>query len=362
MLGMYIHIPFCKKICSYCDFCKILYQEKYIDEYLDALEKEINDRYKGEKVGSIYIGGGTPSSLKGNDLERLLKMLSKVKRDNNFEYTIECNVNDINMDFINTIKKYGINRVSVGVESFRESILKILGRVVDLDTIFNNIRLLKQYFKNISIDLIYGVNDNKEVIESDIAKFLELDIPHVSCYSLIIEEHTKLFIDKHKYISEDDEYLMYKYIKDTLNKHGYKHYEVSNYAKDGYESKHNKIYWHNLSYYGFGLGAVSYIDNFRISNTKNLSKYLCGEYIQDKLYEDIQMRKENTIILGLRLIDGIDIDEYNKRYNSDILNKSIIKKYIDLGYLEVVNNHLRCKDEYLYIENKILEDIIGEEL
>ena len=362
MLGMYVHIPFCKRICNYCDFCKILYNHKYIDKYLDKLEDEIKDRYKGEIVKSIYIGGGTPSSLDNDSLDRLLSILSIVKLDNEYEYTIECNIEDINIDFINIIKSYGINRVSVGVESFNKDIGKIIGRNIDEDMIFDNIYLLKKYFDNISIDLIYGVNDKIDIVKEDINKFLELDIKHVSCYSLILEEHTKLYIDKHKYIEEDIDNKMYEYIRDTLVKNGYKHYEISNYAKDGYQSIHNKNYWLNGEYYGFGLGAVSYLNNYRISNTKNLSKYLNGIYEETREYENININKENDLILGLRLVEGIDIDIFNKKYKDDLLNKEVIKELIDNKYLEVVNNKLRCNDKYLYLENSILEKIMDSQL
>ena len=362
MLGVYIHIPFCNKICNYCDFCKILYDSDYVSKYLDKLEEEIKSRYKGELVKTIYIGGGTPSSLNNDELDRLLSIISIFNLDSEYEYTIECNIESIDINKINIFKSYGINRISFGVESFDKDICKILGRNHDEDMVFDNIYLTKKYFDNINIDLIYGVNDNIEIVKSDIAKFLKLNIPHISCYSLILEEHTKLFIDKHDYTDQDKDREMYEYIKDTLRKNGYKHYEISNYARDGYESIHNKSYWLNGSYYGFGLGAVSYINNNRISNTKNMSKYLDGNYKDSCQYEDIQTRKENDLILGLRLIDGIDIDNYNNKYNDNLLDKDIINKLLNDGYIEVINNRLRCKDKYLYLENYFLEDIIGSEL
>ena len=362
MLGVYIHIPFCTKICNYCDFCKILYDSDYVVKYLNKLEDEIKVRYKGENVKTIYIGGGTPSSLSTSELDRLLSILAIFNLDDDYEYTIECNIESIDIDKINLFKSYGINRISFGVESFDKNIQKILGRNHDEEMIFDNIYLTKKYFDNINIDLIYGVNDDLEIVKSDISKFLELDIPHISCYSLILEEHTKLYIDKHDYIDQDKDNKMYEYIKDTLRKNGYKHYEISNYAKVGYESVHNKNYWLNGYYYGFGLGAVSYLNNYRISNTKNMSKYLDGNYQDKSEYEEIQMRKENDLILGLRLIDGLDIDNYNQKYNSNLIEKDIIKKLISDGYLEIVNNKLRCKDKYLYLENYFLEQIIGSEL
>ncbi len=362
MLGVYIHIPFCTKICHYCDFCKMLYSTNYVTKYLDSLEKEIRKRYKGEKINTIYIGGGTPSSLSNDELDRLLSIASTFNISDDYEYTIECNIEDIDIDKINIFKSYGINRISFGVESFDKEICQILGRNHDEDMIFDNIYLTKKYFDNINIDLIYGATNDISKVETDIAKFLELDIPHISCYSLILEEHTKLYIDNHKYISEDIDRKMYEYISDTLRKNGYNHYEISNYAKDGYQSKHNKNYWLNGNYYGFGLSAVSYLDNYRISNTKNINKYLMGNYIAKKEYEDINTRKENDIILGLRLYEGINIKEFDNKYQDNLLSKEVIKELINDGYLEVNNNYLRCKDKYMYIQNTILEKIIGSEL
>ena len=362
MIGIYIHIPFCKRICNYCDFCKMLYNSNYVDRYLDSLEKEIKDRYKGEIVKSIYIGGGTPSSLTTDELDRLLSILEIFNLDSKYEYTIECNIEDIDISKINLFKSYGINRISFGVESFNKEICKILGRRHDEDMIFDNIYLTKKYFDNINIDLIYAVNDNVEIVKEDVNKFLELDIPHVSCYSLILEEHTKLYIDKYKNINEEIDNKMYEYIRDTLTKKGYKHYEISNYAKEGYESVHNKNYWLNGEYYGFGLSAVSYIDNYRISNTKNMTKYLDNKYIDESIYEEENIRKENDLILGLRLIEGIDINNFNNKYNDNLLDKNIIKELIEDNYLIVENNYLKVNDKYLYLENSILERLIGSEL
>ena len=362
MLGVYIHIPFCHRLCNYCDFCKVLYDTGYINQYLDNLEKEINKKYKAEIVKTIYIGGGTPSSLSINELDRLLSIVAVFNIQDNYEYTIECNIEDIDIDKINLFKSYGINRISFGVESFDHDICKILGREHNEDIIFDNIYLTKKYFDNINVDLIYGVTEDINKVKEDIAKFLTLDIPHISCYSLILEEHTKLFIDKYKDISEDIDNEMYEDIRDTLTKNGYLHYEISNYAKEGYESIHNKNYWLNGNYYGFGLGAVSYLDNYRISNTKNMSKYLRGIYEDNRLYEDINMRKENDLILGLRLTEGIRIDVFNKKYNDNLLDKEIIKALIKEDYLVIDNNHLKCNDKYLYMQNMILEQIIGSEL
>lgn len=362
MLGVYIHIPFCKKICTYCDFCKMYYNKKYIIPYLDNLKKEITIRYQNELVNTIYIGGGTPSCLDNLELDYLLNILSIFKLSKDYEYTIECNIEDINIEKLKIFKKYGINRLSIGIQSFNKNNIKKLGRGHNEKLVFDNISLVKKYFKNINIDLIYGINNNLDEVKEDIDKFLKLDIPHISCYSLIIEENTKLFINKQKYIDEDIDRLMFDYINNKLVNNGYIHYEISNYAKPGYVSIHNKNYWLNGSYYGFGLSAVSYLSNHRITNTKNMTKYLNGNYIDSDIYEDIKINKENDLILGLRLIDGITISKYNNKYQDNLLDKKVIKELLNDGYLEIVNDKLRCKYIYIYLLNNILERIIGSDL
>lgn len=362
MLGIYIHIPFCKKICNYCDFCKIYYDTGYVSKYLDNLEIEIKNRYKDEYVDTIYIGGGTPSCLSLKELKRLFNIIKIFKLRDDYEFTIECNIENIDKDKLILFRDNGVNRLSFGVESFDRDILKILGRTHNEEIVFKNMELSKRYFNNINIDLIYGVTNDIDKIRNDIDKFLKLDISHISCYSLILEENTKLYINKHKYIDQDVDYEMFKYINDTLNNNGYKHYEISNYSKIGYESIHNKNYWLNGYYYGFGLGAVSYLDDCRISNTKNMSKYLLNNYINSVDYEDVNIRKENDLILGLRMIDGINYKVFNKKYDDDLLEQDVIKKLVAKNKLEIYGDYLRCNYEYIYLLNDILIEIIGSEL
>lgn len=362
MLGVYIHIPFCKNICNYCDFCKVYYKTGYVSKYLDSLEIEIRSRYMDEVIDSIYIGGGTPSSLSLLELKRLFDIIKIFRLKDNYEFTIECNIENISEDKLKLFKEYGVNRLSIGVESFDNDIINILGRKHDSDMVFKNIELCKKYFNNINIDLIYGVTNDIDIVKRDIDKFLELDISHVSCYSLILEENTKLYIDKYKYIDEDIDRLMFDYIDNKLVSNGYNHYEISNYAKDGYESIHNRNYWLNGYYYGFGLGAVSYIDNYRICNTKNMNKYLNNDYVMNNEYEDINVRKETDLMLGLRLISGIDIALFNKKYNDNLLDRDVIKNLIGCKKLEINNGYLRCRYEYIYLLNDILVEIMGSEL
>ena len=225
--------------------------------------------------------------------------------------------------------------------------------------VFKVVNMLKENnITNINIDLMYGINSDINIIKEDLDNYLKLDIPHLSYYSLIIEDNTIFSINKRKYIDEDIDYNMYKYINDTLKKHGYIHYETSNYAKPHYESKHNLVYWNNEEYYGFGLSAVSYLNNYRLTNTKNISKYLKGIYLDNSVYEDVDIQKQNTIILGFRKLEGINLTNYQNRYHENLLDNKIVISLIKEGKLEVSNNYLRISDKYFYISNEILINFI----
>ena len=356
---IFIHIPFCNSLCNYCDFPKMFYDKKFISKYLDSLEKEINQRYKNEPVKTIYIGGGTPTSLNIVELERLLKITNIFNKDNLVEYTIESNIESLSEEKIKLLKKYNINRISLGVESLNNDNLKELNRHHTKEQTLKLIKTLKQNkINNISIDYIYGINNNINIIKEDINLFLTLDIPHISCYSLIIEKNTIFGIQKREYINEDIEYQMYKYINKTLTQNNYSQYEISNYAKENYESLHNLNYWNNGEYYGFGLGAVSYLNKRRITNTKNLTKYLNNDYHKEITYESLKIRISNELILGLRKIKGIDIKEFQIKYKKDILTLYNIKDLLQENKLLLENNYLKINPKYLYLSNEILINLI----
>ena len=240
----YIHIPFCNKICNYCDFCKVLYDKRFISKYLDSLEKEIDHLYKGEELETLYIGGGTPSSLSVEELEKLFIILQKFKKKKIFEFSIECNFDSINFEKLLLFKKYGVNRLSFGLESTNQEILKFLNRDFDRKHAINIVNEVRKLgFNNINIDLMYAFpRESMEMLNKDLDFILDLDVEHISTYSLIIEPHTKLFLDKVKNISTDIDFDMYKNISDKLKESGYIHYEISNFAKEGYYSRHNLAY------------------------------------------------------------------------------------------------------------------------
>jgi oxygen-independent coproporphyrinogen-3 oxidase len=336
------------------------YNKKYINKYLDTLEEEIKLNYKNEIISTIYIGGGTPTSLDIDELSKLFNILKIFKINKEYEFTIECNIESLTKEKLDLFKKNNVNRLSIGIESFNDKFLKYLNRNHNKKQIFEIIEYAKKLFDNINIDLIYGLkNQTLDDLKYDLNEFLKLGINHISTYSLIIEPHTKLYIDNESNIDEDLEYEMYKYICDTLENNGYIHYEISNFSKEGYESKHNLTYWNNNEYYGFGLGASGFINNIRYDNTKNIDKYLKKEF----KYSEEEMTKikneENYFILGLRKLKGVSISEFKKRYNEDI-NIFNIDKLLKEGKLIIKDDYIFINQEYIYLSNDILINFIGE--
>jgi len=362
-MGIYIHIPFCNNICTYCDFCKFLYNEKWIKKYLGALKKEIAMKYKNDEISSIYIGGGTPSALKIEDLKELFKIISSFKIKKSAEFTFECNIEDINKSKLELLKNNGVNRISIGIESFNNKHLEFLGRNYKSEIIIEKVNLAKKYFNNINIDLIYAVpNQTIEELESDIDNFIKLNINHISTYSLIIEPNTKLYINKIENIDEDKDFEMYNLICERLKDNGYKHYEISNFAKEGYESKHNLVYWNNGTYYGFGIGASGYINNIRYENTRNPKKYFEGNYVLEKEKIDLNRKLEDEFMLGFRKIEGINKREFYQKYNIDVKDILIVRELLSKNMLIETKDSIFINPKYIYISNEILEKFINSDL
>lgn len=357
----YIHIPFCSNICSYCDFCKIYYNYEMVSDYLDALKCEIKENYRGEVLDTIYIGGGTPSCLNIKELEKLFEIINLLKKSSNLEFTFECNIEDLETDKLRFLYKNGVNRLSVGVQTFNTNLLRLLNRNHSKQEVLNKIKLAKDIgFKNINIDLMYAIpKQGLDDIDSDIASFFKLDINHLSAYSLIIEPHTILNNKNIKSIDEELDYKMYKKICDTLANHGYKHYEISNFAKPGYESKHNLTYWNNDYYYGFGAGASGYINNVRYDNTRNITKYINQNYKKEEHIMPFNENIENEFILGLRKIDGINIYKFQNKYGFSPLNIPIVQKLVNSESLILCDKHLKINSELIYQQNDILCEFLG---
>ena len=356
----YIHIPFCNSICSYCDFCKIYYNGDIVSRYLKALEKEIKSYYKNEKLNTIYIGGGTPSSLNINELKELFKIIDILKKENNCEITFECNIDSIDLEKLKFLYEKGVNRLSIGIESFNKDIIKYLNRKHTKEEAIKKIKLAKKVgFNNINIDLMYAIPiENMDILKEDLKTIISMDVEHISTYSLIIEPHTILYNNKADYIDQDIDFEMYKLICKELKEKNYIHYEISNFAKKGYESRHNLVYWNNMNYYGFGVGASGYINNIRYDNTKSISKYIDGNYVLKKDILNFNTIIENEFILGLRKIKGIRLSEFKEKYGFDVTDIPIVLKLIDEKKLNIKNDYLYIYNNYIYQENDILVEFL----
>ena len=350
--SLYIHIPFCESICDYCDFAKLQYFHTFADQYLVALEKELKKRVDNKELKTIYIGGGTPTALDDEQFEKLLKMVLPYSKRVE-EYTVEANPESLTLSKIKLMKKYGVNRLSIGVESTDDKILKSINRKHTFSDVKKAVGLAKENgIDNINLDLIIGLpNVTEKMLEKDIENILSLNPNHISCYSLTVHEHTIFHINGIEEPVEQFAYESYKLINEILGEHGFEHYEVSNWAKPGKESKHNLTYWNNERYYGIGLAASGYLGNIRYKNTTNFNKYISFKNeIEQEIVSD-KDQVEYEIMLRLRTKYGLDISKLN-------LNKKVIQEYVDGGYLTLNGNQLIATFEGMMILDKIVLDLL----
>ena len=339
--ALYIHIPFCTYLCNYCDFTKLQYFSKFVIPYLNELKKEI-EHYHVEEIDTIYVGGGTPTSLSLDELKTLLEIIKPYSKGVK-EYTFEANPDTLTVDKLSLLKDYGVNRLSIGVESTDSNTLKACNRhhtFLDAKEAINNAR--KVGFNNINVDIILGLQENIEKVKEDIMNIVSLDVEHISCYSLTVHEHTKFYMDGRKDLDDDIARNYYDLVSSILKEKGYIHYEISNFAKKGHHSLHNLTYWKDEEYFGLGLGASGYLDNVRYTNTKSITKYLKGEY---KDYEEVVSKeddKEYFIMLNLRTIFGLSLSTYQNRFQEDLYKKkkNEIDELIQNGYLIKENDTL----------------------
>ncbi len=360
MDSVYIHIPFCEHICTYCDFCKHVYSYSNVNNYLEALEREIKDRYNGEKLKTLYIGGGTPSTLNIEELKKLFKILNLLNKDDLKEFTFECNINDITEELVSFLKNNGVNRLSIGIQSFNENKLKFMERFANFEDALNKMNMIRSIgINNINLDLMYGIpNETLKDLKEDLNLFLKLKPDHISTYSLILEEYTKASIDKVTPIDEELELEMYNYIRSKLKKKKYIHYEISNFSLPGKESIHNLNYWNNLEYYGFGLGAHGYIDGIRYENTKNLEEYIKENYVFKEEIVGYKEKQENELMLGFRKIQGISLQEFYDKYQVNIQDAFPIKPLLKNKDLIYKDGYVFINPDKLYIMNEILLKMI----
>ena len=354
--SIYLHIPFCTNICSYCDFCKMYYNDLFFNTYYEKLLKEVDiyQDYLNNTFKTIYIGGGSPSSIGINNLEKILKILD-LKKEEDYEFTVELMPLDITEELLLLLKKYHVNRISIGVETVNPKYQKLINRVVKKEVLTDKINLAKKYFDNINLDLIYAFKDETlEEVDEDINYLLSIDVEHISTYSLILENNTYLKYVNYQEIEDSISSQMYFYIKEKLEKYGYNHYEISNYAKEKV-SKHNLVYWNNEEYLGLGLSASGYIGDIRYTNTRNLDKY---PFVKEEEYLNNKDKMTYFMILGLRKIEGISIKRFKELFNKDIYEVYNIKDLLNKNYLILKDDNLSINPKYLYVSNSILEHFV----
>lgn len=329
----YVHIPFCEHICYYCDFNKVFLEGQPVDEYIEALLKEARlslIQNPVNKMETLYVGGGTPTSLNAEQLDRLLSGLREILPYNNGEFTVEANPGDLSADKLDVMKNYGVNRLSMGVQTFDDRLLKKIGRKHTAQDVYDTIRLLEEKnFSNVTIDLIYALpSQSLESFRDTVERALALDLPHYALYSLILENQT-MFMNwvrrgKMHLPEQELEAQMYAETIEAMEKAGRKQYEISNFAKTGFESQHNLVYWNNQNYFGLGAGASGYLGDRRYKNRGPIQHYLksLNDDQLPMLEEEYLTQKEQIeeeMFLGLRKILGVEKSVFEARFGQSIM-------------------------------------------
>lgn len=354
MRGLYIHIPFCVSKCAYCDFNSYAGKEKYMGEYVTALLKEASG-FKDEAVDTIYIGGGTPTTLPQQEMERLVFGLNDIfKIPQNAEFTVEMNPCTADYEYLKAINSAGVNRISMGAQSFDDTLLKILGRKHRAEDVSNSVTLCREAgFENISMDLMFSLpNQTFEDWQNTLEKAILCKPDHISCYGLKIEEGTPFYDRGIEPLPEELDRKMYHYAIEFLGKYGYNQYEISNFAQPGKESRHNLKYWRCEEYFGLGAGAHCYLDGVRKYNVAPIDAYIkriketsnATEEETVLTAEDVKVEK---IIMGLRLKEGI---------NAGLIKDADI--YLNAGFMESVGENIRFTTKGFDVSNEILSKLI----
>ncbi|MFA9493745.1 radical SAM family heme chaperone HemW [Streptococcus sp. E17BB] len=366
----YVHIPFCTQICYYCDFSKVFIQNQPVDDYLRVLVREF-ESYDIKRLRTLYMGGGTPTAITAQQLDYVLTELTKhLDLSMLEEFTIEANPGDLDADKIAVLKHSAVNRVSLGVQTFNNKHLKKIGRSHNEAQIYESIDALKGAdFDNISIDLIYALpGQTLDDVKENVAKALALDIPHLSLYSLILEHHTvfmnKMRRGKLNLPTEDTEAEMFDYILSELKKAGFDHYEIANFAKPGFESKHNLVYWDNDEYFGCGAGASGYLDGIRYRNRGPIQHYLKAvaegnaRLSEEVLTKTEQMEEE--FFLGLRKKTGVSISRFERKFETsfETIYGQVVRDLQMEGLVQLDGDRLRMTQKGLFLGDTVAERFI----
>lgn len=384
-IGLYIHIPFCKQKCSYCDFCSYANKESFIKRYIQCVLKENIEVGNNNKIDfengkddlflvkTIYIGGGTPSLIDSKYIVQIIEDIKlNFKIDEKAEITIEVNPGTVTLEKLEDYKRAGINRLSIGLQSTHEHLLKEIGRIHTYLDFLDTFRFAREAgFENINVDLMIGIpNQTLEEVKDSIEEIVSMEPEHISVYSLILEENTPLFKKVEEGLelpNEDLERKMYWAVKQTLEQNNYIHYEISNFAKKGYESKHNLDCWNQKEYIGFGIAAHSYTNGIRYSNIENIEQYI-KNYDEDKTEEnlvfhekqDMEAMQKEYMLLGLRKIDGVSIQEFKIKFvaNPVFLYHSELEKLVNEELLEIDGDQIKLTNKGLDLANIVWEEFI----
>ena len=371
-ISLYIHIPFCKQKCFYCDFKSYSGKEQYMKDYIDALNKEIREKCNGYIIKTIFIGGGTPSYLDEKLLEKLLNNINEnVQLKYDCEFTIECNPGTLNEEKLKIMKNNNVNRLSIGLQSTYNELLKKIGRIHTYEQFKENYYMARKIgFDNINIDIMFGLPDmTVDMWENTILEIIKLKPEHISAYSLIVEEDTcfyRLYNDgKLNLPQEDDERKMYHIARDMMQESGYIQYEISNYSKKEKECRHNIVYWKDEEYIGVGVSSSSFINNKRIKNIDNINVYINNIFKNKSVYEEvyensIEDNMEEFMFMGLRMIEGIDINTFNEKFQKniyDVYGKEI-KKHMEDELLVCTEGKLYLSPKGIELSNYVMSDFI----
>lgn len=373
-IGIYVHIPFCKRKCEYCDFISYSNKNSKIEEYIEAVKKEIELQKIKPEITTIYIGGGTPSYIDSKYIKEIMTEIQKKNVSKNAEITIEVNPGTVTLEKLKDYKDVGINRLSIGLQSAQDELLKQIGRIHNFEQFLETYKMARKVgFKNINVDLMLGLpNQRIKDLKESLEKIIELQPEHISVYSLIVEDGTpianKLESGELELPDEDLERNMYWYVKNILELNRYKHYEISNFSKQGYESKHNMNCWNQKEYIGIGIAAHSYRDITRYSNTENLGEYIRnvknGKLERNRIIHEIQKEddtKKEYMLLGLRQIDGVKISKFKEKFgdNPIYLFRNELKKLSDENLIGINEDNIKLTNKGIDLANLVWEEFVN---
>ena len=367
-IGVYVHIPFCKRKCYYCDFISFCEKDELQEKYINTVIQEIEDFFnlnKNVKIKTIYIGGGTPSFIDGKYIEKIMNTFNK---GGVVEATIEVNPGSASLEKLKKYKECGINRLSIGLQSTEDRLLKKIGRIHNYNDFLATYNLAREVgFDNINVDLMIGLpGQTIEDVKSSLNKVINLNPSHISVYSLIVEENTIIYnlIEQNKIVLPDEELErnMYWYVKNYLELGGYEHYEISNFAKNGKKSLHNLDCWNQKEYVGFGASAHSYLNRKRFCNIGVLEEYI-KDFKNTKEVQEVQSfyeTKQEYMLLGLRKIKGVCISDFKNKFgeNPIFLFKNELNKLIEEGLLEITTNNIKLTNKGLNFANLVWEEFV----